>query len=224
MSALPPLPRHELERLPRTALGKAQLLKPEVWRVETPRGPVVVKDARHARFGARWIARWIVARERRVLERLDSLDGVPHLMAAVDRDAIALTFMPGRPLDEQSFRERPRELFEQLLELTERLHALGVFHLDLHQRKNLLLDDDGRLHMVDFGSAVATGRVSRFFLGRILGHVDRQAAYKFLARFAPEELSHEEARVVLRQRAFRRLWPFSPHSKRERQAARARLG
>lgn len=222
MSALGVLPRHELERLPRTALGKTSALKPAVWRVETADGPVVVKDARHS--AVRWVARWIVARERRVLERLSSLEGVPHLVVTIDRDAIALTLFPGRPLDEQSFRARPRELFEQLLELTERLHALGVFHLDLHQRKNLLLDDDGRLRMVDFGSAVAAGPLMRFFLGPILGYVDRQAAYKYLARFAPEELSHDEARAVLRQRRVRRLWPFSPHSKRERKAARARLG
>lgn len=223
MSALAVLGRADLERMPRTQLGKPSGLKPAVWRVETPEGPVVVKDTRHAGRATRWLARWLLGRERRILERLESLDGVPHLVATVDADAIVLSLVPGTPLDEARFREAPRELVEQLLELTEKLHALGVFHLDLHQRKNLLIDERGRLHLVDFGAAVAPGRLTRLVLGRVLRQADRQAAYKYLARFTPEELSEAEARAVVRQRRLRKLWPFTPHSRRESSRARARL-
>ena len=223
MSAPSELRRGDLERMPRTQLGKPSAFKPSVWRVETPGGPVVVKDTRHAGAATRWLARWLLGRERRILERLSSLDGVPHVVAVVDADAIALSLVPGTPLDEPRFRQRPRELVEQLLELTDRLHALGVFHLDLHQRKNLLLDEQGRLHLVDFGAALAPGAVGRALLGGVLASADRQAALKYLARYAPEELSEDEARAVVRQRRIRRLWPFTPHSRRESIRARARL-
>jgi predicted Ser/Thr protein kinase len=224
MSAPGSLSRHDLERLPRTALRTPSAWKPSVWRVETAQGPVVVKDVRTSPRPTRWVARWLLARERRVLERLAPLEGVPHLEAVVDADAIALTFLPGRTLDGETFASRPRELVAQLDELTGRLHALGVFHLDLHQRKNLLIDDAGRLHLVDFGAALAPGPVGRALLGPLLRAVDRQAAMKFLARFAPEALTDEEARAVLRQRAVRRLWPFKRPSRREGRAARRRLG
>jgi len=224
MSAATSLSRAELERLPRAPLREPSALKPSVWRVETPQGPLVVKDVRTSGRATRWVARWLLARERRVLERLAPLEGVPHLEAVVDGDAIALTWLPGQPLDRETFAERPRELADQLLELADRLHALGVFHLDLHQRKNLLVDEAGRLHLVDFGAAVAPGRLVRALLGRLLRSVDRQAANKYLARFAPHELTDEEARATVRQRALRRLWPFSRSSDHESKAARRRLG
>ena len=43
---------------------------------------------------------------------------------------------------------------------------------------------------------------------------------------ATDALTEEEARAVLRQRALRRLWPFSRpgRGRREEQAARRRLG
>lgn len=223
MSALKVLPRREFERLPRHALGKPSLFRPSVWRVETRSGPIVVKDSRHAVVSTRWLARWLVARERRVLELLDGVDGVPQLVATIDSNAIALSLVPGRTLDEPAFRERPREIVAQLREHTARLHARGVFHLDLHQRKNVLVDGQGRIHVVDFGAAVAPGPLLRFLFGGILRYVDRQAVYKYLARFAPEELSEAEARAVLRDGKLRWLWPFSPFSRRTQGLARTRL-
>jgi hypothetical protein len=226
MSAPARLTRSDLERFPRTPLGKPSALKPSVWRVETPQGPVVVKDVGASGAATRWLARWLLARERRVLERLEGLEGVPHLEAVIDADAIALTWLAGQPLDGEAFARQPRELVQQLERLTGQLHERGVFHLDLHQRKNLLVDSDGRLELVDFGAALAPGPIVRALLGWLLRAVDRQAAYKYLARFAPDALTEEEARAVLRQRALRRLWPFSRpgRGRREEQAARRRLG
>jgi len=223
MSPLPQLTREDLDHLPRQPLGKHSAFRPAVWRVETPSGPVVVKDAGDKGLGTRWLARWLIARERRILERLGSFEGVPHLVGTIRRDAIVLSFLPGQPLDARRFREQPRAIFEQLLELTRRLHEVGVFHLDLHQRKNLLLDEQGRVHLVDFGAAVAPGRFLRVIFGNALRHADRQAAFKYMARFAPEGLSDDEARSVLRYRRIRWLWPFTPHSRRESRAARVRL-
>jgi predicted Ser/Thr protein kinase len=217
------LRRDDLDRQSGTILSKPSAFKPSVRLVETAAGPVVVKDSRQVGVATRWIARWLLARERRILERVSSLDAVPHVLAAMDRDAIVLAFVAGRPLDRQSFRARPRKIIEQLVDLTRQLHELGVFHLDLHMRKNLLLDDEGRLRVIDFGSAVAPGPVLRAFLGGLLRHIDNHAPCKYLARFAPEELSDEEARAVLRHRWLRVLWPFSPLSKGKGLAARARL-
>jgi len=195
-----------------------------VWRVETPAAVLVVKDVRHSPRSTRWIARLLLQRERRILARLAAVEGVPHLAGAIDRDAIALTWVAGRTLDKWSFRQRPRELIEQLRVLTESLHAAGVFHLDLHQRNNLLVDERGRLSIVDFGAAIAPGPVTRALFGRYLRFTDLHAAHKFLARFTPEELTEEEARAVLHHGLLRRLWPFSLKRARERRAASRRLG
>jgi hypothetical protein len=222
MDGLSDLDRAAYEGLPRSALGKRSGFKPAVWRVETFAGPVVVKDARHVKLPGRWIARWLVGRERAVLSRIATIVGVPQLVARIDQDAFVLTFLPGSPLDAPTFRARPREICEQLAAITDGIHRCGVFHLDLHQRTNLLVDDDGRLHVVDFNAAIVVGPLTRHLAGRILGCLDRYAPYKYLARFAPEELTYSEARWVARRQAIRRLWPFWRPSKRELQAARMR--
>lgn len=219
----PVLDREALERLPRQQLGRPSAFKPAVWRVAAPGGTLIVKDVLHSPGWARWIARAMLRRERKILARLREVQGVPHLAGRIDRDAIALTWVPGRQLDKRIFRARPRDLMRQMEELTERLHTAGVFHLDLHQRNNFLVDERGRLSIVDFGSAVAPGRLTRALFGRYFRRSDQHAGYKFLARFAPEELTDDEARVVLRQRALRKLWFFTPTSSREIRAARKRL-
>jgi predicted Ser/Thr protein kinase len=215
--------RDELERLPSELLRPASGVKPSVARVETAAGPIVVKDVRPARGARRTLARWLLGRERRALERVAGLEGCPRLLGRIDRDALAMSWVAGRPLDEELFRGRPRAFVSELLALIDALHARGVYHLDLHQRRNLLVDPKGRLHVVDFGAALVPGRMLRALLGPLLRHVDRQAPYKHLAHFAPEELTVEEARAVLRQRRLRRLWPFTRSGPAVALAARARL-
>jgi predicted Ser/Thr protein kinase len=217
------LTRAELERLPRERLRGPFALKPSVWRVEASGGPLIVKDAREAGPLTRWIARWLVRRERGVLERLESVEEVPHVVSVIDSDAFAQTLLQGEPLDGPRFRLRPRDLAEQLRTLTSRLHERGVYHLDLHQRRNLLLDDGGRLRVVDFGAALAPGPVVRALFGWLLAYADEQATLKYLARFSPGLLSLGEARTVLRQRRLRKLWPFTRSGSKEARAAKARL-
>lgn len=224
MSNLPSFPRADLERWARQPLRPPSLVKPGVWLVESPLGPVVVKDARcgHRRF--LWLSRYLLARERRVLRHMAGSDRVPRIVAEVDRDAIVLEFLEGLPLDRETFRQRPRELIAQILEVTDGIHARGVFHLDLHQRKNLLVGADGRLRLVDFGASLTPGPLIRAFVGPLLRVIDRQAALKYLARFAPEVLTEAEARTVLLQRRLRKLWFFTSTGRSESEGARRRLG
>ncbi|TAH35816.1 MAG: hypothetical protein EYC70_12385 [Planctomycetota bacterium] len=222
--AAEPLSRGQWQALPRALLSRGSRLKPAVWKVETPSGAVIVKDAAGAPTWSRWLARWLLARERRVLERLHGVAGVPELLACLDRGAFACTLLQGRPLEREAFARQPRAVVERLLALIERLHDRGVFHLDLRQRQNVLVDETGAVAVVDFGAAWRLGAGTRWLLGGPLGWVDRQAALKYLARYAPEELSPEEARAVLRAERWRRLWPFTPHRSRgESEAARKRL-
>lgn len=204
-------------------MGRRSAFKPAVWRVETPTGPIVVKDSSRTGRLTRWLARWLLGREARVLRLLEGMEGVPRFLETIDSHAFAASVVPGRGLDRNHFRERPRELAEQILDLTDRMHALGVYHLDMHSRGNYLVDDEHRVRLVDFGAAVAPGRFLRALLGPVLRHADRQAAFKFMARYAPEALSEDEARAVVRHRTLLWLWPFNAHSGRETRAARSRL-
>lgn len=74
-------------------------------------------------------------------------EGVPYLM---------FEHVPGRPLKallkEGMPKERRAGLARQLLEAVEHLHQRGVLHLDISPN-NLLVTEDGRLKVIDFGLA-----------------------------------------------------------------------
>lgn len=216
-----PLTRTALAAAPSRRLGTQHRLKPAAWRVETPAGPIVVRDAAHMGVLV-WLGRWQLRRERRALERLADLADVPRVLGSLDRDAFAMSCLPGRPLDRETFQRSPRELTEALGALLGRLHERGVFHLDPQARGNVLVDE-GRVSLVDFGAAWAPGRLARRLFGRLLAWSDRQAPLKYLARWCPEQLTVEEARTVLRQRRLRRLWILTPTSRTAGEQARRRL-
>jgi hypothetical protein len=215
--------REDLDAMPREVLAPGSAVKPAVLRVAAPGGDVIVKDVGHQR-ALRWLGRWLLARERRALERVAGLEGVPRLLATCGRDAFATDLIPGRPLDGDAVRVAPRAFADRLTEMADALHQRGVFHLDLHQRRNILVDDRGRIHLIDFGAAVAPGPIGRALLGWAFAMADRHAPAKYLARYAPESMSAEEARAIVKHAWLRKLWIFSPPpSERARRNARDRL-
>ncbi len=208
----------------RRLLSRGSSWKPSVWLWEGEEGTCVVKDLEDLPGWGRPLAAWLLRRELRSLERAAGVEGVPRVLGRLDRRAVCLERRPGRPLDREAFQERPREHAEALRRAVAALHARGVFHLDLRQRQNLLVDEEGGLSLVDFGAAWAPSLPLRLLLGPVLAWVDRQAVLKYLARYAPGEMRPEEARALLRGLRWRRLWLFSPHRARgEAEAARRQL-
>jgi len=217
-------PREALDAMPRTELAPGSAIKPAVWRVTAPNGDLLVKDVAHQRWPLRWVGRWLLARERHALERIAGLPNVPQLVALCGRDAFATDFFPGRPLDGDTVRAAPREFANRLVAISEALHERGVYHLDLHQRRNILVDGSGGLHVIDFGAAYVPGPATRALFGWAFAMADGHAPAKYLARFAPEAMSRDEARSILAHGWIRKLWIFSPQpSQRARRAARERL-
>ena len=216
--------REDYRSRERHLLSRGSRLKPAVWRVEGPAGPVAVFDCAELPRASRRLARWLLRRERLALERLEGVAGVPQMVARIDRDAFAISWLEGQPLDRGTFQRDPHGLAGQLRSILAGIHARRVYHLDLRQRQNLLVDGAGRLSCVAFGASLALGSFGDALLGRLLAWIDRQAALKYLARYAPEELSLEEARAVLRGLKWRKLWFFSPYRERgEGEGARRRL-
>ena len=204
--------RAALEAAPRELLSRGSRFKPAVYLASASDGTVcVVKDVREVPGWSRPLARWLMGRERRILMALGGVEGVPRLLAEVDRDAFALALLPGEPLTPAAFEAHPRRLATDLRRITRAMHARGVYHLDLRQRQNLLVDGD-RLAVVDFGAAWKPRVWSAWLLAPIFRWVDRQAVLKYVARHAPQDLDYDEARSVLRFLRWRKLWFFSPHN------------
>lgn len=100
---------------------------------------------------SRVIAQRLLERERRALERLDGLAGVPRLLGTdetAEGRALVRTFVAGEPLS--AAKTLPENFFDELDALVAALHARGVCHNDLHKEQNVIVAADGYPWLVDF--------------------------------------------------------------------------
>lgn len=149
--------RPSLEDLTVACLGHGphQSTRPLVRLVDLEGVRAVVKDfgeggslARGA-YGA-----WMVRRESRAYRFLEGLPGVPRFLGTVDAHALVIEFIPGDAFRGVRGLELPGRYFDTLRAVIESMHGRGVIHLDLSQRKNFLIRDDGSPFVIDFASAV----------------------------------------------------------------------
>jgi len=122
-------------------------------RVEADDGAFVVKDVATRAFWVRAVlGPWQLRRETRAYRRLAGLEGIPRLVGVVDRQAIALQFVDGRPLRSQPRGSIDAAFFDRLEALVLAVHGRGVAHGDLHHG-DVLVGPDGRPHLVDFSTS-----------------------------------------------------------------------
>ncbi len=159
-----------VEILKRDALGRVE-------RVVLDGGVVCVRRvACGGRIpGSGVVARMLLARERRALEALAAVDGVPKLVSDAARgDVLLRSWIDGEPLHQVD--RLPEDFFDHLDALVARLHAEGVCHNDLHKEQNILVARDGYPCLVDFQLASRHTSGSRLFASRTredLRHVEK---------------------------------------------------
>ena len=131
-----------------------------------------------------------LAREWRALAALAGLPGVPRALVRLP-GAIVVSYLDGEPLAHRRLLRSEREaFFAALLARVEQMHARGVVHLDLRQRRNIVCGVDGQPGLLDFEAALVLdatrvwGRLALYW-GR---KVDRLAILKHKARYAPRLL------------------------------------
>ena len=189
-------------------LGKQGPFRPSVRLVVPEKTPFVAKDYRACTALYRWtVGAFNLRRERAALSRLAGMDGVPALEAEVGRWILVMTHFRGKDLGKaKKWRQTP-EFYDELMSLVEEMHRRGVVHLDLRQRRNVLVRPGRHPAILDFGSALCVRPGSR--LARFLGRIDRSGVLKYKQRANPGGLSASEARALRKVESRRRLWPFS---------------
>lgn len=138
-----------------------------VERVEIDGAPFARRVADGGRVpGSAWIARRLLARERRALRALSGLDGVPHEAAGASASDRILVrgWIEGEPLSRAP--ALPEDFFDRLDELVLALHERGVCHNDLHKEANVIVGRDGLPWLVDFQLASVHARRGRLFRSR----------------------------------------------------------
>lgn len=145
-------------------LGCVQVLEDsEVYQARFGGEVVALKIAR-PNAGA--LIRQMIAHEAAVLNQLNG-NGAPRLLKMgeySDRPYLAMNWCPGvsiseaaedlRIADGRVTRDRVAQLCLALLDAYAALHSSGIIHADVHPR-NVLVDRDGRITLIDFGLARA---------------------------------------------------------------------
>lgn len=208
-----PLRREDVAALSAGTLGKRRWYRPVVHLLELPGGGrAVVKDFLPCPAPWRWTyGRYLTGREAAAYARLEGVAGVPRFLGRIDAYALAVEWVPGRDLGKCPKGSLGPEVFERLGATVAAMHARGVLHLDLRQRRNVLVDGGGTPRVIDFSSGFTVdpgGWWGRWLIRR-LGGVDRSGVLKYKRRFLPDSLTPAEAEALRRLESWRRWWPFS---------------
>jgi predicted Ser/Thr protein kinase len=169
----------------------------------------VMKDWGNARLLLRPHARRCLAREWRALQALDGVPGIPRPLERLP-DAIVVSHVEGVPFGRKRVpREERRRFFDALEACVARMHARGVLHLDLRQRRNILYAPDGSASVLDFEAALTVDPASAWgrLVLRLIGPIDRLAVLKHRERYAAWTLAPGEQRLAKVMRISRWAWP-----------------
>jgi RIO-like serine/threonine protein kinase len=180
-----------------------QRLKTDLFGTITRDGDRIIRDTRAARPWARWLARYLLRRERRALGHLAGagIEGVPAVLA-VDRHALERTWLDGQPM--HLARPCDPAYFRAASRLLRRLHAAGVLHNDLAKETNWLVTPQGLPALVDFQLASVIRR--RGALARARGHDDLRHLLKHKRTYLPGQLTARERRILGRPSLLSRAW------------------
>jgi RIO-like serine/threonine protein kinase len=185
-----------------SSLGTAQQLKSDTFGTITRIDDRVIRDTRAARPWARWLARYLMRRERIALAHLaGTLEGVPRVLGA-DHATLTRAWIDGTPM--HLARPRNPGYFRAALRLLRRLHAAGVLHNDLAKETNWLVTPEGLPALVDFQLASVVERRGK--LARSRGHDDLRHLLKHKRTYLPERLTAREKRVLARRSLVSRIW------------------
>jgi serine/threonine protein kinase len=91
-------------------------------------------------------------REYRAYRRMAGLPGVPRCHGMIDGPYLVIDFVRGTPYREARFEDRER-WFRELLEIIRAFHGRGVSHGDLKSKSNILVTDEQKPCVIDFGTA-----------------------------------------------------------------------
>lgn len=188
-------------------LGKQGPFRATVRLVESGGEHYVAKDYRACSALYRWtVGAWNLRREIAALDRLRGIEGIPLLEGRVGPWILVMTWFRGKDLGKARKLRQTPAFFDELAGMVREMHRRGVVHLDLRQRRNVLVRPGRHPAILDFGGALCLkpgGRLLEWLIP-----VDTSGVLKYKQRARPGSLTEAEARLLRRMERRRRWWPF----------------
>jgi serine/threonine protein kinase len=91
-------------------------------------------------------------REFEAYKRMKGLAGVPRCYGLVDERYLVIDYIRGRPYRQASWNDRDR-WFKEFLAVLQSFHSRGVSHGDLKSKGNILVTEDEKPCVIDFGTS-----------------------------------------------------------------------
>ncbi len=179
--------------------------KADVSAYTLPVGKVAVKSYAARPFWIRWtLGLWLLRRECAAYRAAAAggVAGLPEFLGCVGSHAFATRWIEARPLSSFRGRKVPAAVFDRLRSILDALHGAGIALGDLHHR-DVLLSEDGAVHVVDLTTAVrrgARGNPLRRWVFRRFREIDDVAYLRLRARYLEEreaDLELEAAKKAL---------------------------
>lgn len=144
--------------------------------------------------GRRWMTplwgRYFLLREKAILDQLASIEEVPR-GRRWGQSGLLMEFRDGVPFTAYpKGSDLPDKFFDRLDHLVAEIHRRGVAHGDLQNRNNILVTEDFRPVILDFGLAQRKGHCPRP-LFEFLCHRDRRNLAKYRRRFGRGEGNYQ---------------------------------
>ncbi|MBS3808628.1 MAG: hypothetical protein KGY38_00540 [Desulfobacterales bacterium] len=211
-----PITRQIFEDMPRRILSEGRRANAELfcccingekWAVKDFSAcPLMVKKT--------W-GRWMTRREYRILVRLKGIEGVPAEPFLLDAYAVGYRFIQGKSLRKAEPGEIPTSFFYELEELVQRIHRFNIVHLDIRNRRNILISQNSRPYLLDFQSGLDLTRIPCFLRG-LLKDIDLSGVYKSWIRLRPDLMDEKRLAHLNVFGRKRSLWIFKGRSGRSR--------
>jgi len=91
-------------------------------------------------------------REYQAYQRMAGLAGIPECLGMIDGRYLVMEYIQATPYREAAFKDRER-WFDAFLAVLRSFHQRGVSHGDLKSKSNVLVTDDEKPCVIDFGTA-----------------------------------------------------------------------
>jgi predicted Ser/Thr protein kinase len=90
-------------------------------------------------------------REYAAYQRLDGVKGVPTCYGLLAKRYLVMEFIEGTAYRQATWRDRD-QWFAELLTIIQTFHARGVSHGDLKSKTNMIVGNDQKPYVIDFGT------------------------------------------------------------------------
>ena len=154
----------------------------------------------------------LINHECYIIKKLSSIEGIPRLIKQIDDYGFLMEYLEGEPLSHFKQETLPVEVFGKLDKLVDKIHSAGIVHLDLGQKRNILIDKNHNPHFIDFANALHFRKCAFGFnqLFNLLCLIDKNALLKFKHRFFPSILTDKEKKALKIFLFIRKFWILKP--------------